>query len=138
MESIKPKVQPDDMDAVFFAALAEAGKLCLQNCNDCETWTHPARYFCPNCGSDAYSFRPVSGKAEIHSYTISHFSVESQWKDKVPYAAIVAETAEGPRLVTKTEIPRDQIRIGAPISVSAEVIDADFSFFWSGRPEDKK
>ena len=136
MASMKPKVQPDDLDAAFFNAVAKEGAVCLQNCSDCGNWTHPARYFCPQCGSEHQSFRPISGKATIHSYTISHFSVEPQWKDKVPYAAIVAETAEGPRLVTRTEIPRDRIAIGMPIRVTAQVMDKEFSFFWSHLPED--
>lgn len=135
MESLKPRVQPDDLDLAFFNAVAEAGKLCLQHCQDCGTWTHPARYYCPNCSSENQRFEPVSGKAEIHSYTISHFTVEKQWKDLVPYAAIVAETEEGPRLVTRTDIPRDKIAIGAPITLRVEVMDEEFSFIWSDLPE---
>ena len=135
MASIKPRVQPDDLDLAFFNAVAAAGKLCLQHCLDCGTWTHPARYYCPKCSSDNQAFEPVSGKATIHSYTISHFSVEKQWKDLVPYAAIVAETDEGPRLVTRTDIPRERIVIDQPIRLWVEVMDEEFSFVWSYLPE---
>lgn len=136
MESVKPKVQPDDLDLAFFRAVAESGRLCLQHCADCGTWTHPARYFCPNCSSENQAFKPVSGAATIHSYTISHFTVEKQWKDLVPYAAIVAETAAGPRLVCRTGIPRERIRIGAAIRLRVEVIDEEFSYVWADLAED--
>ena len=132
--SAKPRVEPDDLDLAFYTATAKAGTLCLQHCRDCGTWTHPARYYCPTCSSANFSFDPVSGKAEIHSYTVSHFSVESAWKDLVPYTSIVAETAEGPRLVARTSLPRDQIAIGRPIRLRAEIIDPEFSYVWAESP----
>jgi uncharacterized OB-fold protein len=127
----KPKVQPDDLDLVFFQATAEAGQLCLQHCRDCGQWTHPARYYCPNCSSENYRFEPVSGRAEIHSFTVSHFSLESAWKDRVPYVSIVAETAEGPRLVARTDIKPADVKIGQPIRLKVEVMDSEFSFVWA-------
>ncbi|MBA2935274.1 OB-fold domain-containing protein [Sphingomonas sp. CGMCC 1.13654] len=131
MSSTKPKVQPDDLDLAFFEATAGAGQLCLQHCGDCGRWTHPARYYCPHCASENYSFDPVSGKAEVHSFTVSHFSVESAWKDRVPYVTIVAETAEGPRLVARTDLKPGDVSIGQPILLRAEVVDPEFSYVWA-------
>ncbi len=131
MSSSKPKVQPDDLDLAFYQATAEAGRLCLQHCGDCGQWTHPARYYCPNCSSENFAFRPVSGAAEVHSYTVSHFSVESAWRDRVPYVTIVAETKEGPRLVARTDMKRDEIAIGNSIRLKAEIIDSEFSYVWA-------
>ena len=127
MSSIKPRVQPDDLDLAFYQATAEAGQLCLQHCEDCGQWTHPARYYCPACSSENSAFRPISGAAEVHSFTVSHFSVESAWKDRVPYVTIVAETEEGPRLVARTELAPDAVAIGQRIRLKAEVIDPEFS-----------
>lgn len=131
MSSSKPKVQPDDLDLAFYQATAEAGRLCLQHCGDCGQWTHPARYYCPICSSENFAFQPVSGAAEVHSYTVSHFSVESAWRDRVPYVTIVAETKEGPRLVARTDMKRDEIAIGNPIRLKAEIIDSEFSYVWA-------
>jgi uncharacterized OB-fold protein len=131
MSSVKPKVQPDDLDLAFYQATAEAGQLCLQHCQDCGQWTHPARYYCPNCSSENFAFQSVSGKAEIHSFTVSHFSVESAWKDRVPYVTIVAETEEGPRLVARTDLKPGEVAIGNPIRLKAEVIDPEFSYIWA-------
>jgi hypothetical protein len=62
---------------------------------------------------------------------VSHFSVESAWKDKVPYVTIVAETEEGPRLVARTEIKPEDVAIGNPILLRAEIIDLEFSYVWA-------
>ena len=129
--STKPKVQPDDLDLAFYQATAEAGQLCLQRCDDCGKWTHPARYYCPNCASENYRFTPISGRAEVHSFTVSHFSVEPAWRDRVPYVSIVAETAEGPRLVARTDMSPERVEIGRPIQLKVEVMDPEFSYIWA-------
>jgi uncharacterized OB-fold protein len=131
MTSVKPKVDPDDLDLAFYQATAEAGQVCLQNCDDCGSWTHPARYYCPNCSSERFRFRRISGKAEVHSFTVSRFSVEPGWKDLVPYITIVAETAEGPRLIARTSMTAGQVVLGRPIQLKVEVIDTEFSFVWA-------
>ena len=136
--SPKPKVRPDDLDLAFFNATAEAGTLCLQHCQHCSAWTHPARYYCPRCSSSELKFTPVSGDADIHSYTISHFSVESAWKDLVPYATIVAQTAEGPRVLARTTMSREEVRIGKPIRLRTEVVDPEFSYIWAEPQGDSK
>ena len=128
--------QPDDLDLKFYQATAAAGKLCIQQCDECGQWTHPARYYCPACASERFSFRPVSGRATVYSYTVSHFSVEPTWKNLVPYVTIVAELAEGPRVIARTSsIAPDAIAIGMPIAIDVEVISPDFSFVWADRAE---
>lgn len=131
----KPRIQPDDLDLAFYRATGDAGKLCLQHCRDCGTWTHPARYYCPHCSSERFGFDPVGGEATVHSYTVSHFSVEPAWKDRVPYVSIVAETAEGPRLVARTDLKPDEVRIGMPIRLHVEVESPEFSFVWASGAE---
>lgn len=132
----KSKSQPDDLDLRFYEATAAAGKLCIQRCDDCGEWTHPARYYCPRCASGKFSFVPVSGRATVHSYTISHFSVEPAWKDLVPYVTIVAELAEGPRVIARTsDISAQDVKIGMPITLSVEVIGPEFSYVWANAAE---
>src|ERR1700733_14392968 len=121
--------QPDDLDLKFYQATAAAGMLCIQQCDDCGQRTHPARYYCPACSSERFSFNPVSGRATVHSYTVSHFSVEPAWKDAVPYVTIVAELAEGPRVIARTaRISPTSIAIGMPVVLKVEVVAAEFSY----------
>ncbi len=129
--SSKPKVAPDDLDLAFYQATAAAGTLCLQHCDSCGHWTHPARYYCPNCAAETLRFLPVSGKATIHSYTVSRFSVEAAWRDLVPYVSIVAETQEGPRVIARTELKANDMQIDRAILLRTEVIDPEFSYVWA-------
>lgn len=124
--------RPDELNLDFYQATVSANALCIQRCKQCRTWTHPARYFCPNCSSPDYSFEKVSGRATVHSYTVSHFSVEPYWKALVPYTTIVAELEEGPRIVAAAkDIKSDTVTIGMPVRIVTENKSEDFAFFWA-------
>lgn len=128
--------RPDELDLEFYQAVVKAGALHVQRCNACGTWTHPARYYCPNCSSGDYSFAAASGRATVYSYTVSHMSVEPQWQALVPYVTIVAELEEGPRLVaTAKNIPADKVEIGMPIRIVTETKSPDFAVFWAERAQ---
>ena len=76
-----------------------------------------------------FEFKPVSGRATIHSYTVSHFSVEPAWRDRVPYVTLVAELAEGPRVLARTDtIKPGDISIGMPVRLALETLAPEFSF----------
>ena len=128
--------RPDELDLVFYRAVAKAGALRIQRCDACGTWTHPARYYCPKCASADFSFAPPSGRATVYSYTVSHMSVDPVWKDRVPYVTIVAELEEGPRLVTGTKGigPRD-VAIGMPVRIEVDVKSDEFALFRAERAE---
>ena len=128
--------RPDELDFEFYQAVVKAGALHVQRCNACGTWTHPARYYCPNCSSGDYSFAAASGRATVYSYTVSHMSVEPQWQALVPYVTIVAELEEGPRLVaTAKDISADKVEIGMPIHIVPEAKSPDFAVFWAERAQ---
>jgi uncharacterized OB-fold protein len=122
--------QPQELHREFYRATVEAAALCIQRCKQCSTWTHPARYYCPQCSSGEFSFERVSGKATVYSYTISHMSAESAWKDRVPYLSIVAELAEGPRIVAAADgLDLKSIAIGQAVRIVTENRTEDFAFF---------
>lgn len=124
--------RPDELDAEFYKATVDAGTLCVQHCQDCGAWTHPARYYCPSCSSDKMAFDKVSGRATIHSYTVSHYTVDPVWKPFVPYVTIVAELEEGPRLVASARgITPEQVAIGSPIRIVIEPKSPEFAIFWA-------
>ena len=124
--------RPDELNLDFYKATVSANALCVQRCKQCGTWTHPARYFCPSCTSPDYSFEKVSGRATLHSYTVSHFSVEPAWKAQVPYVTIVAELEEGPRIVAAAKnIAPDAAKIDMPLRIVTENKSEEFAFFWA-------
>jgi uncharacterized OB-fold protein len=129
--------QPEELDREFYRATVAAGTLCMQHCKQCGTWTHPARYYCPHCSSGEFSFDKVSGDARVYSYTVSHVTAESAWKDLVPYITIVAELPEGPRIVAATDgFKPDTVAIGQPLRIITENKTEDFAFFWAHPAEE--
>jgi uncharacterized OB-fold protein len=125
---------PDDLDLEFFRAILSSGEMCLQQCRSCGSYAHPPRYYCRACFSPDYAFVAVSGLATVYSHTLSHYTTEPAWADEVPFATIVAELDEGPRVVCAAHISDlGWIRIGAPIRVVAEPRTDDFAFLTAHR-----
>jgi uncharacterized OB-fold protein len=80
-----------------FYAYAAQGELRLQRCSACGVWRHPPRHRCAACGSLDVAWEPVSGRARIFSWTVTHRAVDPAFTP--PYAIVVAELEEGPRIV---------------------------------------
>jgi uncharacterized OB-fold protein len=87
---------PIGLNAELYAHWAR-GELRLQHCSDCNTWRHPPRYLCANCGSDRYTWDRCTGRGRVFSWTITHRAVDPAFEP--PYAIVVVELTEGPRLV---------------------------------------
>jgi uncharacterized OB-fold protein len=80
-----------------FYAWAARGELRLQRCTACKTWRHPPRHRCATCGALESTWEPVSGRGRVFSWTITHRQLDPAFD--VPYAVVVVELDEGPRLV---------------------------------------
>jgi uncharacterized OB-fold protein len=87
---------PVGPNAEFYAFLAR-GELRLQRCTACGTWRHPPRHRCAACGSVDATWEPASGRGRVFTWTVTHRPVDPAFTP--PYAIVVAELAEGPRLV---------------------------------------
>jgi hypothetical protein len=71
----------------------------------------------------------VSGAGTVYSHTLSHYTTEPAWKDDVPYATVVVELDEGPRIVGAARHPDPAaIRIGQRVRVVPERRTDEFSF----------
>jgi uncharacterized OB-fold protein len=99
---MKPELRlvpaPAGLNAEFYAFCA-AGELRFQRCGACRAWRHPPRYRCAACGSDAWEWERSSGRGRVFSYTITHQSLDPAYADELPYAVLVVELEEGPRVV---------------------------------------
>lgn len=123
--------RPSELDLEFFQAATSTGQLHVQKCAECSNYHHPPRMYCPRCYSGRYVFEGVSGRGTVYSYTVSHYTTEKAWKDEVPWATIVVELVEGPRLVgTARGFDIGDIRIGLPVLVVVETVTEDFSYLW--------
>ena len=115
--------QPDGLNAEFYAHCA-AGELRFQRCTACATWRHPPRARCGACGSDGWEWALASGRGRVFSWTITHRPIDPGFADEVPYAVVVAEMEEGPRLIGNLRggLTPDDLELDLPIEVVFEPV----------------
>lgn len=123
--------RPDELAQEFYRAALAAGGLCVQTCSSCGQTSHPPRMYCPRCSSGEWSFQPASGRGTVYSFTVSHYSVEPYWKERLPYTTIVVELEEGPRVVAAGQGWDEGVQLGAAVDVSVEALSEDFAFLWA-------
>jgi hypothetical protein len=114
---------PDGLNAEFYAHCA-AGELRFQRCTACATWRHPPRARCAACGSDGWEWALASGRGRVFSWTITHRAIDPGFADEVPYAIVVAEMDEGPRLIGNLRggLTPGELELDLPIEVVFEPV----------------
>lgn len=122
MSDAPPKMIPDadGLNAGFYENIAN-GTLCMRRCEDCGVVHHPPRYLCAACGSEQVEWSAISGKGRIFSWTISHRPVDPGWAADGPWATVVVEMEEGPRLVGGFRgAPNDVLELDLPVRAELE------------------
>ena len=101
MSAIPERMVPggQGLAAEFYRHAAVTGRVHLQRCTGCATWRHPPRVLCAACGSDAWTWQPVSGRGRVYTWTTTHRATDPAFAEHLPYAVLVVELEEGPRLV---------------------------------------
>lgn len=112
-------------------ACIEAGALTVQRCDACGTSRQPPRRFCARCASPASSFEPVAGTGTVRSLAVSHRSLDPGWQAEVPFATLVVELDEGPRVLAATKMGPDEVGIGAAVRCTVERRSEDFALVWA-------
>jgi uncharacterized OB-fold protein len=120
MSTPKLVPQPEGLNAEFYAHCA-AGELRFQRCIACATWRHPPRALCAACGSGEWEWALASGRGAVYSWTITHRPIDPGFADELPYAVLVVEMEEGPRLVGNLRaLAPSELRLGLPVEVVLE------------------
>ena len=103
-------------------------QLLLQKCKGCGKILFPPRPMCPACLSTEEEWTPASGKGKIYSHVTYRKSPHRAFK--APYAVVLVELEEGPRLISNTvDIEPEDIEIGMPVEVTFEEIDEKLTLF---------
>jgi len=119
---------PIGPNAEFYAFLAR-GELRLQRCSACGGWRHPPRHRCAACGSAAATWERASGRGRVYSWTVTHRPVDPAFTP--PYAVVVAELEEGPRLVGNLAgMEPGELAIDLPIVVDIEAVSEAVGLIW--------
>lgn len=95
----KPLPAPDADSAAFWAGLRE-GRLLLQHCLACAHVQVYQQGICRRCGSERLEHRPASGRGRVYSYSVVHRAPGPAFKADTPYAVLLVELAEGPRMIS--------------------------------------
>jgi uncharacterized OB-fold protein len=110
-----PQVSPEM--APFFEA-AHRHQLVVQRCAGCGALRFPARSICSTCLSRESTWVPVSGRGTVFSFAIMHQAVHPGFAAEAPYAVVVVELDEGPRLLSNlVDCPTADVRVGMPVEV---------------------
>ena len=92
-------------------------ELRFQRCSVCQRWRHVPREVCPGCGSPDWTWQPSTGRGHVYSWTTVYRSLHPDFTD-TPYAAVVFEVDEGPRVMTRiVDRKPDELVIGMPVEV---------------------
>lgn len=113
----KPLPVPTSASQPYWDA-ARRHELALQHCDACgKVWFPPAE-LCPECLSNAFTWKPVSGRGTLFSYVVYHRPYHPGFKNELPYNVSIVELDEGPRLVTNVVgVDNDKLRVGMRLEV---------------------
>ncbi len=90
---------PDADSQVYWDGLRE-GRLLLQHCKTCGHVQVYQQDICRQCGSEALEHRAASGRGVVHSFSVVHRAPGPAFKQDTPYAVLLVELAEGPRMIS--------------------------------------
>ena len=76
------------------------GKLLLQHCGECGNVEYYQQQLCRRCGGEDLEAKPASGRGKVHSFSVVHRAPGPAFKADVPYAVLLVELAEGPRMIS--------------------------------------
>lgn len=112
-----PKPTPETQR--YWDATAE-GRLDLPKCRPCDQVFFYPRSSCPQCGSTDLEWVTCSGRAQLHTYVISHRPAPGF---PVPTVIAVVELEEGPRMMTNlvdVEATPEALELDMPLEVRFE------------------
>jgi uncharacterized protein len=99
-EAIRKPLPTPDADTTAFWRGMRDGKLLLQYCSDCGHVQYYQQALCRACGCENLAHRPASGRGKVYSYSVVHRAPGPAFKADVPYAVLLVELEEGPRMIS--------------------------------------
>jgi uncharacterized OB-fold protein len=123
----KPLPQSTPAMAPFWEA-ARRHELVVQRCRACGARRFPARELCSGCLSREADWEPVSGRGTVFSVAVVHHALHPGFAAEVPYAVVVVELEEGPRMISNLlGVAPGDIRIGLPVEVVFEEVTPEIT-----------
>ena len=112
--------EPNAHNAPFFEG-ANAGKLRLQRCTSCLSWTFPWKERCQDCGSNLMEWADASGQGTLFSHALLRRVYHPRHEDRLPIRLAQIDLPEGIRLWSNLVNAGDRvIRVGMSVEVTFE------------------
>jgi uncharacterized OB-fold protein len=108
-----------------FYAWCRRHELRFQRCTGCGTWRHVPRPMCAECQSTEWEWARVAGTGRIHCWTVVHRALNKAFADDVPYAPVIVELDEGPRIPSWVDMPIEALKVGARVEVWFDDVNDD-------------
>jgi len=106
--------------AADFYGFLRARELRFQRCSGCGRWRHTPRVLCPACSSSEFEWARSSGRGRVFSWSVTHRPMHPAFLE-VPYATVVIELDEGPRMLTwMRDVPPGSLAVGMRAEVAFE------------------
>ncbi len=103
-------------------------ELLLQRCADCGQLRFPPRPMCPECTSFNSEMVKASGRGKVISWFVAHPPVLPAFQAIAPYAGVLIELDEGPRMVSSlVDVGIDEIEWQMPVEVVFEDVSDDIT-----------
>ncbi len=107
----------------WWDALAES-RLLVQCCGSCGLLRLHPRPMCGSCQSIDVGWTQATGLGTVHSWTVTHQTALPGFKERVPYALVTVDLAEGVRLLAPLlHTPLAALRVGLPVRACFELGD---------------
>ena len=119
----KQGVEPDGFSQPFWDA-ANAERLVIQHCSDCDRLQHPPGEVCRDCGEGgALGWQPVSGRGTIYNYGVVHDCPVRLLQEEQPFNLAVVTLDDDPGIQMYSHLPGtavDDVPVGAAVELIFE------------------
>jgi len=100
MSDYKKPLPESSVESKPFWEACKRHELVVPRCAKCTHHWFPASATCPKCWSTEWAWAKVSGQGKVYSFGVYHRAYDKSFQEELPYALVIVELAEGPRLTT--------------------------------------
>lgn len=112
----------DDYNRIFWQGGAE-GELRFQYCDACSYYIHPPSPVCPSCRRQVTQSRPVSGRAQVLTYTLNYQPWHKGMQLPLAIAIVGLDEQQGLHLTTNiVDCDPHEVCIGMKVEVVFEQV----------------
>ncbi|HEY0117538.1 MAG TPA: OB-fold domain-containing protein [Cellulomonas sp.] len=123
-----PQVALDYQDSERFWQSAKQRALELQRCDECGRFRYYPGTICHYCGSDRYTWAPISGRGTVYSYTTLLRAKGNPFEGDLPIVVVLVTLEEGPVMLSDlVDYEPEDLRIGLPVTIEYGDIDEQYT-----------